>query len=459
MLKQPATATERKGEMFRRSRYLAVIPGLALAAALVGGVLTFVGLSPAEAQIIPILTLGPPTGITATSVELHGSVDAYGETTSVNFLFGYATSDSCPTVIALPWATKTLTFSDSETVTATITSLTPGSVVCYGLAATNADGLFTLGPASVQLAAAAPSVTTTAATDVTLGTVTLNGTVYPNGSETMCHFQWGTPFMMEAGGSSTPTAQASGTSLWNITDKLSGLTPSTTYDFYLVCNNSIGQNVGTTLSFTTSPPSVPSATTTAATNVAYRSVTLNGTVDPNGLTTGYYFAYGQSATRLDYDTPTGRAGSGTSAVTESANVSFPCGRDCDDLKPGTTYYFAIEAANADGKVKGSVLSFTTLAALPAPTVSTQAATKVGTTTATLNGTVDPDGYATSYYFYYNTTAEMSQYDELGTSSISAGSGTSAVAATAALTGLTPGTAYGFEVCREERQYPRGAEVR
>jgi hypothetical protein len=77
----------------------------------------------------------------------------------------------------------------------------------------------------------------------------------------------------------------------------------------------------------------------------------------------------------------------------------------------------------------------------APTVVTKAASGVEATKATVNGTVDPEGLATKYYFQYGTSTS---YGSL-TSEASAGEGTSAVAESAKLTGLTAGTTYHFRV--------------
>src|ERR1019366_2684926 len=56
-------------------------------------------------------------------------------------------------------------------------------------------------------------------------------------------------------------------------------------------------------------------------------------------------------------------------------------------------------------------------------VTTGAATSVTSSTATLNGRVNPNGYTTTYYFEYGTTTSYGTT----TTSTSAGSGTSAVA--------------------------------
>lgn len=78
-----------------------------------------------------------------------------------------------------------------------------------------------------------------------------------------------------------------------------------------------------------------------------------------------------------------------------------------------------------------------------PAVSASATTSIGTTSATLNGTVNPEGSATTYQFAYGLTAALGSYAPVTPGS--AGSGTSAVAEHAALTGLVPGTTYYFQL--------------
>jgi hypothetical protein len=75
-----------------------------------------------------------------------------------------------------------------------------------------------------------------------------------------------------------------------------------------------------------------------------------------------------------------------------------------------------------------------------PTVVTGAA-QPGTTTATLNGTVDPNGTATTYHFEYGTTTDYG----LETASQSAGSGTEPVAVQAPVSGLSASTTYHYRL--------------
>ncbi len=76
-----------------------------------------------------------------------------------------------------------------------------------------------------------------------------------------------------------------------------------------------------------------------------------------------------------------------------------------------------------------------------PIVSTDPATSITETSATLNGTVNPKGQATTYHFEWGTTTSYGQ----ATANQSAGSGTVAVAASANLAGLSPGTTYHYRL--------------
>jgi hypothetical protein len=77
-------------------------------------------------------------------------------------------------------------------------------------------------------------------------------------------------------------------------------------------------------------------------------------------------------------------------------------------------------------------------AAPFPTVATLAATGQSNTLATLNGTVNPNGSASTAWFEWGTAAN--NYTQQ-TTPVAVGSGSSAVTVSSALTGLTPGVIY------------------
>jgi hypothetical protein len=76
-----------------------------------------------------------------------------------------------------------------------------------------------------------------------------------------------------------------------------------------------------------------------------------------------------------------------------------------------------------------------------PTVATGTAANVTQTSATLRGTVNPQGSATTYYFQYGKAASYGAQ----TGPASAGAGTKGIAEKAPVVGLTPNTTYHFRV--------------
>ncbi len=97
-------------------------------------------------------------------------------------------------------------------------------------------------------------------------------------------------------------------------------------------------------------PIPPTVTTDPASSITSTFATLNGRVNPNGLSATYYFEYGTD-TNYGSTTPSTDAGSGTSDVSVSANLT--------GLSAGTTYHFRIVATNSVGTSYGSDATFTT----------------------------------------------------------------------------------------------------
>ena len=76
----------------------------------------------------------------------------------------------------------------------------------------------------------------------------------------------------------------------------------------------------------------------------------------------------------------------------------------------------------------------------APSVTTSAATSVGSTSATLNGSVNPDSASTAVTFQYGTTTS---YGSTATASQSPLTGSTATSVSAAITGLSTSTTYHY----------------
>jgi len=91
-----------------------------------------------------------------------------------------------------------------------------------------------------------PQALTHPASDITIDTVNLNGTVYANGFNTTYYFQYGTTTNY---GSSTPTDAVSSNS--SVTAVISGLNENTTYHYRLIATNGQGTSYGSDQTFQT----------------------------------------------------------------------------------------------------------------------------------------------------------------------------------------------------------------
>ncbi|MBO7652410.1 MAG: hypothetical protein J6S84_06850, partial [Bacteroidales bacterium] len=133
----------------------------------------------------------------------------------------------------------------------------------------------------------------------------------------------------------------------------------------------------------TTTTTVPSVTTSAATNITSTTVTLNGNVTSDGgaTVTARGFVYGTSANNL---TQSVQSGSGTGSFTKTLT----------GLSASTTYYYKAYATNSEGTAYGEVMWFTMENNASLPTVVTNDATNVTSTGAKLNGIVTNDGGAT-----------------------------------------------------------------
>jgi hypothetical protein len=189
-----------------------------------------------------------------------------------------------------------------------------------------------------------PAVTTNPATNVASFSAILNGSVNPHGLSTTVRFQYGTTASY---GSTTPNQTKTGNTTQNVTANISGLVANTTYHFRIVATNSGGTRYGSDQTFTTAGP--PAVTTNPATNVARGSATLNGSVNPHGLSTTVRFQYGRTTSY----------GSTTANQTKTGNTTQNVATNISGLRSNTRYHFRIVATNSAGTRYGSDRTFTT----------------------------------------------------------------------------------------------------
>ena len=382
---------------------------------------------------VPTAITGPVTAFGSTTATVSGTVSPGGQSTSWHVEYGTTTTYGSQTANMSAGAGTA-----NVAVSGSLANLAPGTTYHYRVVATNAAGT-SRGADGVFTTTALPAVVTGAATGVTVSAATLTGTVDPNGRATTWWFEYGTS--TSYGSRTTARNAGSGGGAAGVSEAISGLTAGRTYHYRLVAQSDAGTSRGADRTFLTS--GVPGAVTDAATSIAPTSARLNGTVTPNGLATSWWFEYG-TTTRYGSRTAVRNAGSGTGAVRVAGAISR--------LARTTTYHYRLVARNAAGTTVGADRAFSTSLA---PGLATGPAQDVGPSTATLTGTVDPRGRATSWWFEYGTTTRYGAR----TSSRSAGSGVVGRAVSAAITRLAPNTLYHYRlVARNDAGTSLGADL-
>ena len=229
-------------------------------------------------------------------------------------------------------------------------------------------------------------------------------------------------------GGSVPFGSGSGPQ--PVSDYVDELMPRTTYHYRFRATSAGGTTTGEDRTFTTLGPP-PQVTTRPASGVTATGATLNGTINPSGDETTYWFEYGPT-TAYGRSTLPASAGAGSIEQAASAIVS--------GLDPGTTQHFRLMAdhESSGAPVAGEDRTFTTLGP---PQVTTRPASGITATGATLNGTINPSGDETTYWFEYGPTTAYGS----STLPASAGAGSIEQAASAVVSGLDPGTTQHFRL--------------
>lgn len=179
-----------------------------------------------------------------------------------------------------------------------------------------------------------------------------------------------------------------------------------------------------------------SVTVAPATDIEAHGATLNGQVDPGGAPASYHFEVSADSgvSWTSFPSPDADAGGG------SGNV--PVSQPATGLEANKAYRVRLVAANEFGfAVTSTETTFTTDAV--APDATTLGATQLRSTSAFLQGAVNPNNLPTTYHFEYGETTAYGT--SLPVPSASAGSGAEVLTVAEPLTGLQPNTTYHFRL--------------
>ncbi len=226
---------------------------------------------------------------------------------------------------------------------------------------------------------------------------------------------------------------------------LSGLEPAEEYTYELLAKSSHGE-ADMEGGFVTLPVA-PLVLASGATEVLAYGASMNGTVDPQDSTvftgrTFYRFQYGPcrgecAGSPYPYEAPEVSAGSGHQAVAVSEALK--------ELEPEAAYHYRVVAIGPGGEALSGEQVFTTAAAPAGVQALTGPASSVTQSTATLNGTVDPGGQATTYAWEVGTSTS---YGTTVYGSLLAES--EPVAVSLALSELRAGTTYHYRLVSTSR---------
>ncbi|MFN6093590.1 MAG: alpha-amylase family glycosyl hydrolase, partial [Verrucomicrobiota bacterium] len=332
----------------------------------------------------PTINSSSASNIVISTATLNAAVTPNGSATSVAFEYGTSVSYGSTT------SSQSIGSGNSpQSVATNLSGLAANTTYHFRVIATNAQGT-SYGPnQTFNTSTTLPQATTTAASFVTARTASLNGTVNPNGVATTIRFEYGVqPNVL----SNTTAPQDVGSTSGNV-DKwasIADLTPDTTYFFRIVATSGSDVISGSVQSFTTLSVK-PLIISSGASSVTSTGATLNATVNANGAAANAWFEYGTSE---NYDNWTVAQDIPLSGGDTTISTTL------SGLATGQIYHFRVGAWNTNGITYSADQTFST--GFPPPNVTTGTASPVSATTATVSGTVNPNGRASGYWIEYGT---------------------------------------------------------
>ncbi|MGA9314853.1 MAG: NHL repeat-containing protein [Solirubrobacteraceae bacterium] len=187
-----------------------------------------------------------------------------------------------------------------------------------------------------------PGVTVGAVSEQSPRSLTLNGTVNPEGElVTRCEFEYVAASEYRPGSSApytgrvpcSPGSLGSGLSPVDVSAHLTGLTPETKYDYRLVTENSVHIPSASVNYEVTAGPVLGGEFVTKVTST---SAMLGASIDANGDDAHYYIEYGRSVSYGSY-LPAPPPGADIGSGTEVQTIGLPL----QGLTAGTVYHYRV----------------------------------------------------------------------------------------------------------------------
>jgi hypothetical protein len=330
---------------------------------------------------LPKAVAGAAGTLTKTSAVLHGTIDADGGpaatckfeyTTAASFAAEkFEGAESAPCTPAGPFTGESI-----EAVSAEAPGLEVGTEYRFHLVGENENGSLASNengsqpkPEEVPRFETLPAfnVQTGPATDLTITSATLTGSINPEGvNVTECFFEYG---KTKTYGSVAPCVAPSGAEIGAgnapvaVHAAIPGLTESTEYHYRLVGGSPEFGGIkvlGGDASFGTL--GLPAILSENFSGVGQTGATISGSINPHSSPTTYFVEYVTDAAFSESEWATATKVPAAGEAIGSGFAEVEVSQALSGLVPGTKYHFRLSASNDVGPVSGTDRVFTTQAA-------------------------------------------------------------------------------------------------
>ena len=359
-----------------------------------------------QAATIPIIaSTTAASSITQISAISGGNITNSGASNITSRGVCFSKTNTIPTITD----TKTNDGTGIGQYSSSLTNLTPNTLYYVRAYATNNVGTaygdvksFTSTSATIPVVS-----TTTTTTFITQTTAISGGNVTSESGATVT-----SRGVCWSNTTTSPTILNSktvdGAGLGAFTSSLTSLAPGTTYYVRAYATNSVGTAYGSTISFTTVSPTIPTGVTTNTISSITQTTGIGGgnsSSDGGATITARGVCWSNTTSSPTITNSKTVDGSGVGSFTSSLS----------GLTTNTTYYLRAYATNSVGTAYGSYQIFKTAAATVPSGITTTTISSITQTTAASGGSVSNDGGALIYsrgVCWSSTTSSPTIFDSV-----------------------------------------------